>query len=70
MDQSDRQIAAIQKLFLDSMKMMARRDKITDARSRAVDEKINALVDAQQRTERKLDRLVRALCGHNGRNRN
>jgi len=63
-DKTDRQIAAIQKLILAGMKMMVKRDKVTDAR-------INALVDAQQRSERKLDRLIEALLGRgrNGRNR-
>ncbi len=62
-DKTDRQIAAIQKLILTGMKMMVRRDKITDDR-------INALIDAQQRTERKLDRLIQGVGrGRNGRNR-
>ncbi len=63
MDKTDRQIAAIQKLIVTSTKMIARRDKVTDARFRAVDEQIRALADAQQRTEKKLDRLIEALLG-------
>ncbi len=62
-DKTDRQIKAIQKLILTGMKMMVRRDKVTDDR-------INALIDAQQHTERRLDRLIQALQGRirNGRN--
>ena len=66
-EKTDRQIDAIRTLLKAGMKMMVQRDKAMDARFKATDDRINALIDAQGRTERRLDRLVQALLGK-GRN--
>lgn len=68
-EKTDRQIAAIRKLLMAGMKMMVQRDKEADARFKAMDEGINALIEAQQRSEKKLEQLIRALLGkhRNGR---
>ncbi len=60
-DEIDHQTQAIQKLILTEIKMMARRDKVTDARFRAVDKRIKALAPAQPRTKRSFDQRMNAL---------
>lgn len=73
---TDRQLSAIQTLLRTGIKMMIQRDKATDARFKATDARfkatdarISALAEAQQRTERKLERLIQALLGKGGNGR-
>lgn len=70
-EKNERQIAGILKLIKMGMKSMVLADRRMEARFRATDERINALIDAQERSEKKLDRLIQALQGkgRNGRQR-
>jgi hypothetical protein len=70
-EKNERQIAGILKLIKMGMKAMVLTDRRMEARFRATDERINALIDAQERSEKKLDRLIQALKGkgRNGRQR-
>ena len=56
LNQHDREIAAIRKLILTGMKMLNH-----------TDQQISALTKAQLATEQKLQNLIEALRGPNGR---
>ena len=63
-DKTDRQIKGILTLIRAGMKALVEQGNSTD-------ERINALIDAQERSEKKLDRLIQILQGkgRNGRQR-
>src|SRR5262249_54633925 len=60
-DEIDRQTRAIEKFIQAEMKRMARRDRVTNARSRAGDKQTKALAPGRPRTGRSFDERMRVL---------